>query len=210
MTSARTALTTTAAALMLALAPAAWALNAQQAVETIQGQSYAAPYSLEKQYGYWTAKATSADGQRAHVLVGDADGSFTAIRKADLGTALPGATQVAERLRGLGYAVINDLDFDDGFWEAEVRQNRNSEKVEVVLHPVNLSVLSQTGQAGSEQALPASEIVRLLQVAGYTRIHDVEFDDGRWEAEATNPAGQRVDLYINATTGAVEREKLDD
>jgi hypothetical protein len=146
MTSARTALTTTAAALMLALAPAAWALNAQQAVEAMQGQGYVAPHDLEKQYGYWTAKATSPDGQRAYVLVADADGGFTAIRKADLGTTLPGAAQVADKLRSLGYSVIRDLEFDDGFWEAE----------------------------------------------------------------AVNPAGQRVDLYINATTGAVEREKLDD
>ena len=35
-------------------------------------------------------------------------------------------------------------------------------------------------------------------------------DDGRWEADAYNAAGQRVELYINASTGAVEREKLDD
>ena len=210
MTFTRTALATTAAALMLALAPAVWALNAQQAIQAVQDKGYVALHDLEKQYGYWTAKATSPEGQRTHVLVGDADGSFAAIRKADLGTTLPGATQVADKLRSLGYSVISDLEFDDGFWEADVRQSRKGEKIEVVLHPVTLAVLSQTGQAGSAQALPAAEVMRLLQQAGYTRVRDLEFDDGRWEAEAVNAAGQSVDLYINATTGAVEREKLDD
>lgn len=207
MTFARKTMT---AALMLALAPVAWALNAQQAAEAIHSKAYVAPYELQKQYGHWHAKATSPEGQLAHVLLNDADGSFTAIHTGDLGTKLPGATQVADKLRSLGYSVINDLEFDDGYWEAEVRQSRQSEKIEVVLHPVTLAVLSQTGQAGSSQALPAAEVMRLLQQAGYSRVHDLEFDDGHWEAEATNPAGQRVDLYINATTGAVEREKLDD
>ena len=91
-----------------------------------------------------------------------------------------------------------------------MRQTRNSEKVEVVLHPVTLAVLSQTGQAGGANVLPAANVVQLLQAAGYTRVRDLEFDDGRWEADAYNAAGQRVELYINASTGAVEREKLDD
>ena len=41
-------------------------------------------------------------------------------------------------------------------------------------------------------------------------MRDLEFDDGHWEADAYNSAGQRVELTINAATGAVEREKLDD
>ena len=210
MTLIRTTLATVAATLTLAAAPAAWAITAQQALTVIQHHGYVAPHDLEKQYGYWTAKAISQAGQRAHVLVNDADSSFTAVHRSDIGTTLPGAAQVADKLRSLGYSVIRDVELDDGLWEAEVRQTRNSEKVEVVLHPVTLAVLSQTGQAGGANVLPAANVVQLLQAAGYTRVRDLEFDDGRWEADAYNAAGQRVELYINASTSAVEREKLDD
>ncbi|ARU04139.1 hypothetical protein CCO03_05135 [Comamonas serinivorans] len=212
MTVTRTTLTTTAAALLLALAPAAWALNASQALQVMQNNGYVAAHGLVLEHGHWTAQATSQAGQRAHLLVHDATSGFTAIQRADIGTKLPGAAQVTERLRSLGYAVIHDVAFDDGFWEAEVRQSRRGEKIELVLHPVSLAVLSQTSAAGNANAnvLPAAQILQLLQQAGYTQVRDLEFDDGRWEAEAYNAAGQPVDLSINAATGAVEREKLDD
>lgn len=210
MTFVRTALASVAATVALAAAPAAWAITAQQALQAIQAHGYVAPNDLERQYGYWTAKAVSQDGQRVRVLVSDVDSSFTAIQKSDIGTKLPGATQVADKLRGMGYSVIRDLDLDDGLWEAKVRQTRTSESVEVVLHPVTLAVLSQVGAAGGTNVLPAANVVQLLQAAGYSRVRDLEFDDGHWEADAYNSAGQRVELTINAATGAVEREKLDD
>ena len=210
MTFIRTTLAGMAATVALAVTPSAWAMTAQQALQVIQNHGYVAPDDLESQYGYWTAKAVSQNGQRVRVLVGDADGSFTAIQKSDIGTKLPGAAQVADKLRGLGYSVIRDLELDDGLWEAKVRQNRTSESVEVVLHPVTLAVLSQVGASGGANVLPAANVVQLLQAAGYSRVRDLEFDEGRWEADAYNAAGQRVELTINAATGAVEREKLDD
>jgi uncharacterized membrane protein YkoI len=194
--------------------PAALARSAQDALALIAQQGYVALHDLEKQYGHWSARATGADGQRLTVLVNDADGSLVAIRRSDLGTTYPGAAQVASRLRELGYARVGELEFDDGFWEAEVRRQRHSEKIELVLHPVTLQVLHTTeGGAGSPGAggtLSAAEITQVLTQAGYSRIHDLEFDDGVWEADAVNAAGQRVDLRVDPGTGAVLREKLDD
>lgn len=54
-----------------------------------------------------------------------------------------------------------------------------------------------------------AEIIRAVEGAGYTNIHDVEFDDGRWEMEATSPAGTPVDLEIDAATGKVLHEEAD-
>ncbi len=54
------------------------------------------------------------------------------------------------------------------------------------------------------------QVRQALQVAGYTRIRDIDYDDGFWEAEATNAASQPVELRIESTTGKVLREKLDD
>jgi hypothetical protein len=65
-------------------------------------------------------------------------------------------------------------------------------------------VLAQTSTGLDENA-----IIRNLESAGYTDVQDLEKDDGIWEAEATNAAGQRVELDIDPTTGAVIREEPD-
>lgn len=208
------------AASLLGMGSLAQAMNAHQALAVMQQQGYHAVYDLEKEYGFWTAKATTQQGVRTYLLVNDASGEFMALTRADLGTRLPGVPQVAERLRGMGYTVIKEIEFDDGLWEAEVRQAPKSPKVELVLHPATLAVLSQSGTGpdgtpnpghpGAPPVLSAAQVTQALLAAGYRNIHDLEFDDGRWEADAINPAGQRVELYINPYTGAVEREKLDD
>lgn len=66
-------------------------------------------------------------------------------------------------------------------------------------------VLAQTSAGLDENA-----IIRNLEAAGYTDVHDLEKDDGIWEAEATNAAGQRVELDIDPTSGSVIREEPDD
>lgn len=201
------------AAGLLGAGALAHAMTAPEALAVMQGQGYHAVDDLEKAYGHWLAKAASLDGTRTYLLVNDASGQLQALTRADLGTRLPGAAQVAERLRGMGYAQVRDIEFDDGLWEAEVRQSASAPKVELVLHPVTLDVLGQSSAATGGQGatvLTAAQVTHALQAAGYRHIRDLELDDGRWEAEATNASGQRVDLYVNASTGAVEREKLDD
>lgn len=204
-----------AAAAVSALPSMALAMGAQDALNVIAQNHYVAAHDLQKQYGYWTAKAISNDGQRATVLVKDADGSFTAVRKSDIGTTLPSVAQVAQALRAGGWTYVHDLELDDGFWQAEARQNLlQGEKVEFVLHPQTLEVLSQVGRsggsAGGQPVLAASQISQALQQAGYTRVRSVEYDDGLWEAEATNVAGQSVELRLDPHTGKVLSERLDD
>lgn len=58
--------------------------------------------------------------------------------------------------------------------------------------------------------LDPNEVIRNLEGAGYTDVHDLEKDDGIYEAEATNASGQRVDLDIDPSTGNVLREEPDD
>ena len=57
--------------------------------------------------------------------------------------------------------------------------------------------------------LSPSEIVRRLEAAGYKNVHDVEFEDGRYEAEATSAAGTAVDLDIDPVSGQVTKEDPD-
>ncbi len=214
------ALMLSAAGLIAAIPQIAQAYTAQQVLESISAHGLLAPHDLEREYGYWTAKATAKNGERMYVLINDANGKFDAISKTDLGTIHPSAAQVVTHLNSLGYAQVRELEFDDGFWEAKVRQNAQSPRQELHLHPVTLKVVHPTNNgssssnggatAPSTHRLSAAEVVHELQRSGYTRITDLEFDDGVWEADATNGRGQRVDLIIHPETGAVLREKLDD
>lgn len=71
------------------------------------------------------------------------------------------------------------------------------------------AVLAGDSKAPPEGSLSPDEIVRRLEAAGYTNVHDVEFDDGRYEAEATSAGGAAVDLDIDAVTGKVTQEEPD-
>ena len=42
-----------------------------------------------------------------------------------------------------------------------------------------------------------------LAAAGYTNVHDVDYEDGIWNAEADDPEGNDVELKIDPVTGKV-------
>ncbi len=51
--------------------------------------------------------------------------------------------------------------------------------------------------------LSRHDVEAALETQGYTRVHDVDYDDGIWKAKAENPAGHKVKLRIDAGTGKV-------
>ncbi len=61
----------------------------------------------------------------------------------------------------------------------------------------------------ADTQLSPNQVKEKLEAAGYTNVHDIEFDDGRYEAEATSKSGQAVDLEIDPATGAVTSEQPD-
>ena len=61
----------------------------------------------------------------------------------------------------------------------------------------------------AQGTLSPAEIVQKVEAAGYTNVHDLEFDDGRWEVDATSPAGVAVDLDVDAATGKVLHDDRD-
>jgi len=48
-----------------------------------------------------------------------------------------------------------------------------------------------------------------LSSAGYTNVHDVDYEDGIWNAEADDPAGKDVELKIDPATGEVIGKEKD-
>ena len=190
--------------------------DAASALTRINESGYVAPFELEFRHGLWTAEATTREGLRVDVLVNAATGAVNAVEEGGGAGSLT-AAQVIERLTAAGYTQIRDVEFDDGFWEAEATAS-NGDRVELILHPLTAAVLQSRLDNDDDHndappvgasVMTADAIRAALTSRGYTRIRDVEFDDGHWEAEATNSAGVRVDLVIDPVTGVVIRETRD-
>jgi hypothetical protein len=65
---------------------------------------------------------------------------------------------------------------------------------------------SPAGSAPQAGELSPAEVARKVEARGYTNAHDVEYDDGRWEVEATSSSGLPVELTVDAATGEILRE----
>lgn len=106
--------------------------------------------------------------------------------------------QVQSQLTAQGYTKVHDLKFKNGMWYAEAK-SANGDRVD-------LRIDARTGQVypGEQVSQLSKQDVRAsLETQGYTNVHDVEFEDGMWKAKADNPAGNRVKLKIDATSGKV-------
>ena len=108
------------------------------------------------------------------------------------------AVQVRAQLEAQGYTAINDVEFDDGMWEADAR-SADGNRVEVRLDP-------KTGQVYADELvanLGKADVKAKLAAAGYTNVHDVDYDDGVWKAEADDPAGKDVEVRLDPATGRI-------
>ena len=117
-----------------------------------------------------------------------------------------GAADVTRQLNAAGYTEVRDIEFDDGVWEAEVR-GKDGRWHDVAVDGTSGELMDDRG---GRALLPATDITAALTAAGYRDVHDLDLDDAIWEADATNAQGQRVELRINAHTGKVLSESIDD
>lgn len=182
--------------------------TAPEALSRIAEAGYHAPFDLSFRHGLWTAEATALDGRRVDLVVDATTGEVWTDGAAQGG--ILDSTRVRELLVAAGYTQIDDIEFDDGFWEAEAR-NPAGRHVDLVIHPLTGAVLAEVADDAVAPGglLGAAEIRAALTAAGYTDIRDLEFDDGFWEAEARNSAGRRVELRVDPRTGAVVHEERD-
>ena len=106
--------------------------------------------------------------------------------------------QVRATLEAKGYTKLNDIKFGDGVWKADAR-SADGNRVDVRLDPATGEVYPD------EQVAQLSErdVHAALAAQGYTNVHDVDYEDGIWNAEADDPAGTDVDLKLDPRTGTV-------
>src|SRR5690606_14714493 len=69
-----------------------------------------------------------------------------------------------------------------------------------------LAVAAGPAAAQAPDRLSAADVYDALAAQGYVDIDDIEFDDGMWEAEARRGDGRRIDLRLDARTGAIYPE----
>jgi hypothetical protein len=67
--------------------------------------------------------------------------------------------------------------------------------------------LAVSDRNGTEQELARARAA--LEAKGYRDVHDLEVDDGRFEVDAVNAQGERVDLELDLETFEVLYEDRD-
>ncbi|GAB3097421.1 PepSY domain-containing protein [Lysobacter terrae] len=118
----------------------------------------------------------------------------------------PGLTevQVRAKLEAQGYTKVNDVKFRDGVWKADAR-SADGNRVDVRIDPATGEVYPDEQVANLKEA----DVRAKLAAAGYTNVHDVDYEDGIWNAEADDPQGKDVEVKIDPKTGKVIGKEKD-
>lgn len=106
--------------------------------------------------------------------------------------------QVRALLTEKGYTNIDDLDFEDGQWETDAT-SANGDRVDVRINPASGDVVAEKLVSN----LSENDVKAKLAAAGYSKVHDVDFDDGVWKAEAERADGNDVEIHLAANTGEI-------
>lgn len=106
--------------------------------------------------------------------------------------------QLRAKLEAQGYTRINDVKFADGVWKADARSASGDR--------VDLRIDAKSGEIFPDEqvaTLSEADVRAQLATAGYTNVHDVDYEDGIWNAEADDPHGKDVELKIDPGDGRV-------
>jgi hypothetical protein len=64
--------------------------------------------------------------------------------------------------------------------------------------------------AGAEPALSIEQLGARLTALGYTRVQEIEREDGCFEVEATDSDNREMELLVHAITGEVLKAEAED
>jgi NADPH:quinone reductase-like Zn-dependent oxidoreductase len=101
-------------------------------------------------------------------------------------------------LTAKGYTKVHDIKFEHGVWTADARSG-DGKDVDVRIDPT-------TGRVYGDQTtskMSEADIRAALSTKGYSKVHDLKFEDGLWKADAEQSGGQKVDLHVDPEDGHV-------
>jgi hypothetical protein len=106
--------------------------------------------------------------------------------------------QVRALLTEKGYTRIDDLDFEDGAWETDAT-SADGNRVDVRVDPASGKVFAEA----LVSTLSEDDVKAKLSAEGYSQVHDVDFDDGVWKAEAERDNGKNVEIHLDPKDGRI-------
>jgi len=128
--------------------------------------------------------------------------SGAAFAQAKPADAKPASTLTGPQVRALlteqGYTRIDDLDFEDGAWETDAT-SADGNRVDVRIDPSTKRVYAES----LVSTLSEEDVKAKLTAEGYSKVHDVDFDDGVWKAEAERADGNDVEIHLDPRDGRV-------
>lgn len=120
-----------------------------------------------------------------------------AANKRDSDTPMTGQ-QVRTLLTSEGYTKIDDPEFEDGMWETDAT-SADGNRVDVRVDPASGKVYAED----IVSRLSAEDVKARVTAAGYSKVHDLDYDDGVWKADAERQDGRNVELKIDPNDGRI-------
>jgi uncharacterized membrane protein YkoI len=105
-----------------------------------------------------------------------------------------------------GYTGINDVHFKEGVWTADAK-SADGNHVEVKVDAMTGKIIPDEHVA----KVSKDQVIVKVQDAGYTNVHDVDFEGGVWKVEAKDSAGADVELKVDPDDGHIlgsERDEI--
>ena len=112
--------------------------------------------------------------------------------------------QVRTQLEAQGFTKVNDVKFEDGVWKADAR-SADGNRVDVRMDAATGKVFPDEQVANLTEA----DVRAKLATAGFTNVHDVDYEDGIWNAEADDPQGKDVEVKLDPKNGKVIGKEKD-
>ena len=112
--------------------------------------------------------------------------------------------QVRALLTEKGYTRIDDLDFEDGAWETDAT-SADGNRVDVRVDPATGKIFAEA----LVSTMSEDDVKAKLTAQGYSKVHDVDFDDGVWKAEAERADGNDVEIHLDPKDGHILHVETD-
>ena len=115
-------------------------------------------------------------------------------------------TDVRQLLTTAGYTEINDVKFKEGVWTADGK-SADGKHVEMKIG-ADGKIIPDKPVAN----ITKDQVIIKMQDAGYTKVHDVEFEGGVWKAEGVDSNGKDVEVKLDPNDGHIlgsEQDKID-